>query len=139
MVLRGNLAPGGCVIKPSAASPRLFKHRGRALVFESVEHMKEVLDDEALDVDADSVMVLKGAGPVGYVRGRAHAQAARTACLPRPALPPPSPPITYPLRAPNPPRPAFAPAQPGMPEVGNMPLPKKVLRTGVTDMVRISH
>ena len=92
-VLRGNLAPGGCVIKPSAASPHLFKHRGRAVVFESIEHMKRVIDSDDLDVDAQCILVLKGAGPVGY---------------------------------------------PGMPEVGNMPLPRKVLEAGVDDMVRIS-
>lgn len=92
-VLRGNLAPNGAIIKPSAASPRLFKHRGRAVVFEDVEHMKAVIDTPELDVDENSVLVLKGAGPVGY---------------------------------------------PGMPEVGNMPLPKKVLEKGVTDMIRIS-
>ena len=68
VVLRGNLAPGGCVMKPSAASPHLFKHRGRAVVFESAEHMKAVVDTEELEVDANSVLVLKGAGPVGYVR-----------------------------------------------------------------------
>ena len=92
-VLRGNLAPSGAVIKPSAASPHLFKHAGRAVVFESIEHMKRDIDREDLDVDASCVLVLKGTGPVGY---------------------------------------------PGMPETGNMPLPKKVLRTGVTDMVRVS-
>ena len=92
-VLRGNLAPGGCVIKPSAASPHLFRHTGRAVVFESIEDMKARVDSEELDVDASCVLVLKGTGPVGY---------------------------------------------PGMPETGNMPLPKKVLRTGVTDMVRVS-
>ena len=92
-VLRGNLSPAGAIIKPSAATPRLCKHRGRALVFSSVEHMKATIDDPALDVDADTVLVLQGAGPVGY---------------------------------------------PGMPEVGNMPLPRKLLAAGVTDMVRIS-
>lgn len=92
-VLRGNLAPDGCVIKPSAASPHLFQHRGRAVVFDTIEHMKSVIDSDALDVDETCVLVLKGAGPVGY---------------------------------------------PGMPEVGNMPLPRKVLEKGVTDMIRIS-
>jgi dihydroxy-acid dehydratase len=92
-VLRGNLAPRGAVIKPSAASPHLLKHTGRAVVFESIEDLRARIDGEDLDVDASCVLVLKGAGPVGY---------------------------------------------PGMPEVGNFPLPKKVLRTGVTDMVRVS-
>ena len=92
-VLRGNLSPAGAVIKPSAASPHLFKHAGRALVFESVEEMKALIDRDDLDVDASTVLVLKGAGPRGY---------------------------------------------PGFPEVGNMPLPKKLLAQGVTDMVRIS-
>jgi dihydroxy-acid dehydratase len=92
-VLRGNLAPDGCVIKPSAATPHLMKHRGRAVVFESIEDFKARVDDPALDVDESSVMVLKGAGPKGY---------------------------------------------PGMPEVGNMPLPRKLLERGITDVVRIS-
>jgi len=92
-VLRGNLAPGGAVIKPSAASPHLLRHTGRAVVFESIEDLRARIDGDALDVDASCVLVLKGAGPVGY---------------------------------------------PGMPEVGNFPLPKKVLRTGVTDMIRVS-
>jgi dihydroxy-acid dehydratase len=92
-VLRGNLAPNGAVIKPSAATPHLLKHRGRAIVFENVEEFKQRIDDPSLDVDENSVMVLKGAGPKGY---------------------------------------------PGMPEVGNMPLPRKLLERGVTDMVRIS-
>jgi L-arabonate dehydrase len=90
-VLRGNLAPAGAVIKPSAATPRLLKHRGRAVVFESVEDLHARLD--SVDADENSVMVLKGAGPRGY---------------------------------------------PGMPEVGNMPLPRKLLERGVTDLVRIS-
>ncbi len=93
VVLRGNLAPSGAVLKPSAASPRLMRHRGRAVVFESIEHYKSRIGDPDLDVDADCVLVLKGCGPKGY---------------------------------------------PGMAEVGNMGLPPKVLRTGVTDMVRIS-
>ena len=92
-VLRGNLAPDGAVIKPSAASPQLLKHRGRAVVFESIEDFHARIDDESLDVDETCVMVLKGCGPRGY---------------------------------------------PGMAEVGNMPLPPKVLRKGITDMVRIS-
>jgi L-arabonate dehydrase len=92
-VLRGNLCPGGAVIKPSAATPALMQHRGRAVVFEDIEDFYAKIDDEALDVDERSVMVLKNCGPKGY---------------------------------------------PGMPEVGNMPLPKKLLRKGVTDMVRVS-
>ena len=92
-VLRGNLAPDGAVIKPSAASPQLFRHRGRAVVFESIEDFKARIDDDALDIDETCVMVLKNCGPRGY---------------------------------------------PGMPEVGNMPLPPKLLRRGITDLVRIS-
>jgi dihydroxy-acid dehydratase len=92
-VLRGNLAPDGAVIKPSAATPALMRHRGRAVVFENIEHFKARVDDPALPVDETSVMVLKGAGPRGY---------------------------------------------PGFPEVGNLPLPTKILRRGITDMVRIS-
>ncbi len=92
-VLRGNLCPGGAVIKPNAASPELSRHRGRAVVFESIEDYKARIDDPALEVDADSILVLKGCGPKGY---------------------------------------------PGMPEVGNMELPKKLLEQGVRDMVRIS-
>jgi dihydroxy-acid dehydratase len=92
-VVRGNLAPGGAVVKPSAASPRLMRHRGRAVVFETIEHYRARIADPALDVDEDSVLVLKNCGPKGY---------------------------------------------PGMPEVGNMGLPPKLLRRGVTDMVRIS-
>jgi dihydroxy-acid dehydratase len=91
-VLRGNLAPNGAVIKPAAASPHLLQHRGRAVVFDSVEDLHTRLDDEDLDVDADSVLVLRGCGPKGY---------------------------------------------PGMPEVSNMPMPAKLLREGVRDMVRI--
>jgi dihydroxy-acid dehydratase len=91
-VLRGNLAPGGAIIKPAAASPHLLKHRGRAVVFDTVEDMHARIDDPDLDVDADSVLVLRGCGPKGY---------------------------------------------PGMPEVANMPLPKKLLQQGVRDMVRI--
>jgi L-arabonate dehydrase len=92
-VLKGNLAKNGAVIKPSAATPALMQHRGRAVVFEDIEDYHARIDDPALDIDADCVMVLKNAGPVGY---------------------------------------------PGMPEVGNMALPKKLLDKGVTDMVRIS-
>ena len=92
-VLRGNLAPDGAVIKISAASPNLLQHRGRAIVFESIEDFHTRINDEDLDVDETSVMVLKNCGPRGY---------------------------------------------PGMAEVGNMPLPPKVLRKGITDMVRIS-
>jgi L-arabonate dehydrase len=92
-VLRGNLAPDGAVIKPAAATPRLLHHRGRAVVFESVEHLRTRTDDPALDIDENSVMVLQGAGPRGY---------------------------------------------PGMPEVGNMPLPRKLLERGITDVVRLS-
>jgi L-arabonate dehydrase len=92
-ILRGNLAPDGAVIKPSAATPKLLKHRGRAVVFETIEEFKAKIDDENLDIDENSIMVLKGCGPKGY---------------------------------------------PGMAEVGNMPLPPKVLRKGITDMVRIS-
>jgi L-arabonate dehydrase len=93
VVLRGNLAPGGAIIKPSAASPALMTHRGKAVVFVTAEEFREKIDDPALEVDADSILVLKNSGPVGY---------------------------------------------PGMPEVGSMALPKKLLAQGVTDMVRIS-
>jgi len=92
-VLRGNLAPRGAVIKPSAATPALMVHRGRAVVFEDIEDFHRRIDDEDLDIDETCVMVLKNCGPKGY---------------------------------------------PGMAEVGNMPLPPKVLRKGITDMVRIS-
>ena len=93
VVVKGNLAPDGAVIKPSAATPSLLTHRGRAVVFENIEELHARIDDEALEIDENSVMVLKGAGPKGY---------------------------------------------PGFAEVGNMPLPPKVLRKGITDMVRIS-
>lgn len=93
MVLRGNLAPNGAIIKPSAASPRLMNHRGKAVVFENSDDLRARIDDPALEVDEDSVLVLKNAGPIGY---------------------------------------------PGMPEVGTMALPKKLLEQGVTDMVRVS-
>jgi len=92
-VLRGNLAPNGAIIKPSAASPELLNHRGPAIVFDSVEDLHARIDDPSLEVTADHVLVLRGCGPRGY---------------------------------------------PGMPEVGNMPLPKKLLEAGVRDMVRIS-
>ncbi len=93
VVLRGNLAPDGAVLKPSAASPHLMKHRGRAVVFEDIDDYKARIDDEALDIDETCVMVMKNCGPRGY---------------------------------------------PGMAEVGNMGLPPKVLRKGITDMIRIS-
>jgi L-arabonate dehydrase len=92
-ILRGNLAPNGAVIKPSAATPKLLKHRGKAVVFETIEDLKARIDSPDLDIDENSIMVLKGCGPKGY---------------------------------------------PGMAEVGNMPLPPKILRKGITDMVRIS-
>ncbi len=92
-VLRGNLAPRGAVIKPSAATPALMQHTGRAEVLNDSDDYHARIDDEALDIDASCVMVLKNCGPKGY---------------------------------------------PGMAEVGNMPLPPKVLRQGITDMVRIS-
>ncbi|MBK1787840.1 IlvD/Edd family dehydratase [Prauserella cavernicola] len=92
-VLRGNLAPDGAIIKPSAAEKDLLVHRGRAVVFEDIDDLRARIDDPELDVHADSVLVLKGAGPKGY---------------------------------------------PGMPEMGNLPIPAKLLRAGVTDMVRIS-
>jgi dihydroxy-acid dehydratase len=91
-VLRGSLAPGGALIKPAAASAHLLKHRGRAVVFDSIEDFHARIDDPDLDIDEDSIMVLRGCGPKGY---------------------------------------------PGMPEVSNMPLPKKLLEQGVRDMVRI--
>ena len=92
-VLRGHLAPQGAVLKPSAASPHLLRHRGRAVVFEDIDDYKARIGDEDLDIDETCVMVLKNCGPRGY---------------------------------------------PGMPEVGNMGLPPKVLRKGITDMIRIS-
>jgi dihydroxy-acid dehydratase len=92
-VLKGNLCPNGAVVKPSAASPSLFAHRGRAVVFESIEDLRARIDDPGLNVSEDSVLVLKGCGPKGY---------------------------------------------PGMPEVGNMPLPRKLLERGIRDMLRIS-
>lgn len=92
-VLRGNLAPRGAVLKPSAASPHLLVHRGRAVVFQDIDDYKARIEDESLDIDETCVMVMKNCGPKGY---------------------------------------------PGMAEVGNMGLPPKVLRKGITDMVRIS-
>ena len=91
-VLRGNLAPDGAIVKPAAASGHLLRHRGRAVVFDSIEDLHARIDDPGLDVDADSVLVLRGCGPKGY---------------------------------------------PGMPEVANMPLPRKLLEQGVRDMVRV--
>jgi dihydroxy-acid dehydratase len=92
-VLRGNLAPDGAVIKPSAADPKLMQHRGRALVFDSQPQMLAAMADEALDCDENTVLVLRNAGPVGA---------------------------------------------PGMPEWGNLPIPKKLLKRGVRDMLRLS-
>ena len=93
VVLRGNLAPQGAVLKPSAATPELMQHRGRAVVFEDIDDYKARVDDPDLDIDETCVMVLKNCGPKGY---------------------------------------------PGMAEVGNMALPAKILKRGITDMVRIS-
>ncbi|APO68518.1 dihydroxy-acid/6-phosphogluconate dehydratase protein [Rhizobium gallicum] len=93
VVLRGNLAPKGAVLKPSAASPHLMVHRGRAVVFEDIDDYKAKINDDSLDIDETCVMVMKNCGPRGY---------------------------------------------PGMAEVGNMGLPPKVLKKGITDMVRIS-
>jgi L-arabonate dehydrase len=92
-ILRGNLAPRGAVIKPSAATPALMQHTGRAVVFENSDDFHARIDDDNLDVDETCILVLKNCGPKGY---------------------------------------------PGMAEMGNMPLPPKVLKKGVTDMVRIS-
>lgn len=93
VVLRGSLAPDGAVLKVSAASAHLLKHRGKALVFDDIEDYLKVVDDENLDVTKDTILVVRNAGPKGY---------------------------------------------PGFPEVGNMPLPRRLLDAGVTDMVRIS-
>jgi dihydroxy-acid dehydratase len=93
LVVKGNLCENGAVLKPSAASPELMKHTGRAVVFENIEDYKAKIDDSNLDVDESCVLVLKNVGPKGY---------------------------------------------PGMPEVGNMSIPKKLLEKGITDMVRIS-
>ena len=92
-VLKGNLCENGAVIKPSATSGELLQHRGRAIVFESIEDYHAKIDDPDLDIDENSIMVLKGAGPVGY---------------------------------------------PGMPEVGNLELPEKLIKKGIKDIVRIS-
>ncbi len=92
-VLRGNLAPHGALIKPAAASAHLLQHRGRAIVFDSIEDFKARIDDPSLPVDESSVLVLRGCGPRGY---------------------------------------------PGMPEVGNMPMPSRLVQAGIRDMVRIS-
>lgn len=93
VVLRGNISPNGAILKPSAATPELMQHKGRAVVFESIEDYKERIDDPDLDIDENCIMVLKYCGPKGY---------------------------------------------PGMAEVGNMGLPPKVLKKGITDMIRIS-
>jgi dihydroxy-acid dehydratase len=92
-VLRGNLCPDGAILKPSAATPRLLTHRGKAVVFETIEDYHARIDHPDLEVDETSILVLKNCGPKGY---------------------------------------------PGMPEVGNMGLPPKLLKKGVRDMVRIS-
>ncbi len=92
-VLFGNLCPDGAIVKPSAASERLLNHTGRAIVFENIEDLREKIDHPALEIDGNSILLLKGCGPKGY---------------------------------------------PGMPEVGNMPLPKKLLASGIDDILRIS-
>jgi dihydroxyacid dehydratase/phosphogluconate dehydratase len=92
-VLKGNLAPRGCVIKPSAAEPRLREHRGRAIVFRDYNHMAAEIEREDLDVTADDILVLQAAGPKGG---------------------------------------------PGMPEWGMLPIPRKLVKQGVRDMLRIS-
>jgi len=92
-ILKGNLCENGAVIKPSAASPQLMKHTGKAIVFEDIDDYKKRVDDPNLEVDETNILVLKNVGPIGY---------------------------------------------PGMPEVGNMALPKKLLTQGIHDMVRIS-
>jgi dihydroxyacid dehydratase/phosphogluconate dehydratase len=92
-VLRGNLAPDGCVIKHSAADPHLLNHSGPAVVFEGYDDLERRINDPALKVDENSVLVLRGAGPLGA---------------------------------------------PGMPEWGMLPIPEKLLKRGVRDMVRIS-
>lgn len=91
-VLRGSLAPEGAIVKPAAATPALLQHRGPALVFDSIEDFRSRIDDPELEVDENTVLILRGCGPKGY---------------------------------------------PGMPEVANMPLPRKLLERGVRDMVRI--
>lgn len=92
-VLKGNLAPDGCVIKPAACDKKFLKHKGPAIVFDSYQEMKDIIDSDELDVTEDHVLVLRNVGPVGG---------------------------------------------PGMPEWGMMPIPKKLLKKGVRDMVRIS-
>ena len=92
-VLKGNLAPGGCVIKPSACDPRFLKHTGTALVFDDYPSMKKAVDDPDLDVTADHVLILRNAGPQGG---------------------------------------------PGMPEWGMLPIPTRLVKQGVRDMVRLS-
>lgn len=92
-VLRGNLAPKGAIIKPSAATDTLLEHEGEAFVFETIEDLKANIDRDDLPVTPDSILVLKGCGPKGY---------------------------------------------PGMPEVGNMPIPAKLIKQGVRDMIRVS-
>lgn len=92
-VLQGNLCPDGAVMKPSAASPELFQHKSKAMVFDSIEDYKARIDSADLEVDKNTILVLRGCGPKGY---------------------------------------------PGMPEVGNMALPEKLLQQGVEDMLRIS-
>jgi dihydroxy-acid dehydratase len=92
-VLKGNLCENGAVIKPSAATPELMKHRGKAVVFENMEDYHLHIDDPELEIDESSVIVLKGVGPKGY---------------------------------------------PGMPEVGNVDLPEKLIKKGIKDIVRIS-
>ena len=92
-VLKGNLAPDGCVIKPSACEPRFLKHTGPALVFDDYPSMKKAIDDPNLDVTADHVLILRNAGPQGG---------------------------------------------PGMPEWGMLPIPTKLVKQGVRDMVRLS-
>lgn len=92
-IVKGNLCKFGAVMKPSAATPELLTHKGRAVVFEDIEDYKERINNPGLDVERDDILVLKNVGPKGY---------------------------------------------PGMPEVGNMGLPKKILEQGVTDMIRIS-
>jgi len=92
-VLRGNLAPDGAIVKPSAATDALLEHEGPAFVFENIEDMKANIDRDDLEVTADTILVLKGCGPKGY---------------------------------------------PGMPEVGNMPIPARLIRQGLRDMIRVS-
>jgi dihydroxyacid dehydratase/phosphogluconate dehydratase len=92
-VLKGNLAPDGAIVKPSAATPALLEHEGFAHVFDSIEDMKANIDREDLPVNAQTILVLKGCGPKGY---------------------------------------------PGMPEVGNMPIPAALVKQGVRDMIRVS-